>query len=278
MEQELREMFSLPLNKLDLMKESEKFMDEAILERIGKFEESPSFKDLIKGHAELLEHKSKTTGFDLYGELLDSKEKLVKNDSNDDFDFFNDNFDFEMEDSEEQMDDKNGTFAGEESKEINNGKIQTRFDRLEAKLKEMLVSNHAPTAEFALSILSSSEFHFLSELSENEREEQEQTIQKMLEQIMNQVENGQYSPRSPAQREILSVNELIDEQTMLDLLGKDVVTELEKVLREGVLARSLEELESQTEQIDSGITDLLHSYFFVGKFGGNGRLVRPEFE
>lgn len=257
-EQSLREMFSLPLDQMEAKGGLAEYMNDVVMERVGQYEKSPSFRRLIEGHAKLLQHKSESTAFDLYGDQLED------DDSEESFNLFDDE-DFDVEIGiAEGVGSKGAKKASGGRNVAESETLQTRFDRLEKKLRDMVVSNHGPTSKFALSILSSSEFQFLSESSAREQAEQEEQIQRLLEDIMRRVEDGEHDAETPAERKSLSVNELINEETMLELLGRDVVSELEKVLRNGVLARSLDEIESNAVQLDTEVTDLLHSYFFVG--------------
>ena len=291
MEKELIDIYSLPMKEFSNYENEEDYVDDVLLDRVQDFRKDYSYHQLLENHAKLLEYKSKETGFDLYGDSLNEKpinpedlkgfgfredieeEEITQSklsevdqmvEESEDIDFFDeDTYDIQQKIEKEKRNETMLEFQNQletSGEELN---FESRFDRLDKQLKEMIVSNHAPTSDLAFSILSSQEYKDLIEFNISEKKEQKEKIQKQLEKIMAQVENGQFVQK-PKEKLIVNVNELIDEKTMVQILGKDVVETLNKNLKEGILHKTWEDIENEPTTTDAQVTDLLNSYFFVG--------------
>jgi hypothetical protein len=142
--------------------------------------------------------------------------------------------------------------------------FRNRFTRIEELLKMNMLSDDHIESEFAINILSSEEFKKLKSLAEQEELRTKKQMKTIVDSIMRKIEKGTYKKKKE-KRTSVHVNELLDEQTMINILGKDVVEELHKTLRDGVVNISMEDLENSLTSSVVDPTDLMNSYFFVGR-------------
>jgi len=190
-------------------------------------------------------------------------EEAEDNQEDDFFDFFDeDTTDVKMQlEKEENIENITKEISNSPANEED---IVNKYDRLDKMLKEMIMSNHAPTSDLAISVLSSKEYKDLMKIGEHEKSLEMEKMKKIVDEIMERVENGKYV-KPEDKKMIVNVNELIDENTMVEILGKDMLNTLQNTLSEGILQKTLEDIENEPTTSASQVTDLLNSYFFVGK-------------
>jgi hypothetical protein len=193
-------------------------------------------------------------------------EETVDNQEDDFFDFFDeDTTDVKLQlEKEENIENLSKEIS---QSQVNEEDIVNKYDRLDKMLKEMIMSNHAPTSDLAISVLSSKEYKDLMKIGEHEKSLEMEKMKKIVDEIMEKVEDGKYI-QPEEKKMIVNVNELIDENTMVEILGKDMLNTLQNTLSEGILQKTLEDIENEPTTSASQVTDLLNSYFFVGKISG----------